>query len=79
MSTCLAPAATPAHNSLFPPIEQETRSHVNTACAAFHLTRSPQTLRTWACFDNGPLRPSRINGRLSWSVDDIKNLLNGGK
>lgn len=62
----------------FPPIETETRSHVDTACAAFHLTRKPQTMRAWACLENGPLRPIRINGRLSWSVSDIKRLLSGG-
>lgn len=61
----------------FPPIEQETRSHVETACAAFHLTRKGQTLRAWACLENGPLRPIRINGRLGWAVADIKRLLNG--
>jgi len=63
----------------FPPIDQETRSHVNTACAAFHLSRQPQTLRTWACLENGPIRPIRINGRLAWPVADIAALLNGGK
>lgn len=61
----------------FPPIEAETRSHVNTACAAFHLTRKPQTLRAWACLENGPMRPIRIGGRLAWAVADIKILLNG--
>lgn len=61
----------------FPPIETETRSHVDTACAAFHLTRKPQTMRAWACLENGPIRPRRINGRLSWSVADIKRVLNG--
>lgn len=63
----------------FPPIDQETRSHVNTACAAFHLMRTPQTLRAYACLENGPIRPTRINGRLAWSVADIKRLLNGGQ
>ena len=61
----------------FSPIDQETRSHVDTACAAFHLTRQPQTMRAWACLENGPIRPTRINGRLAWSVADIKRLLNG--
>ena len=63
----------------FPPLDKETRSHVETACAAFHLTRQPQTMRAWACLENGPIRPARINGRLSWSVADIKRLLNGGQ
>ena len=61
----------------FPPIEQETRSHVETACAAFHLSRKPQTLRAWACFENAAIRPIRINGRLAWAVADIKRLLGG--
>lgn len=62
----------------FPPIDQETRSHIETACAAFHLSRKAQTLRAWACLENGPIRPRRINGRLSWAVADIRNLLSGG-
>lgn len=63
----------------FPPIKQEARSHVDTACAAFHLTRKSQTMRAWACLENGPIRPTRINGRLAWSVADIKRLLSGGQ
>jgi hypothetical protein len=59
----------------FPSIEYETRSHVDTACAAFWLNRRNQTLRSWACLENGPIRPRRINGRLSWAVVDIKKLL----
>lgn len=62
----------------FPSIEHETRSHVGTACAAFWLNRNPQTLRGWASYENGPLRPTRINGRLAWSVATIRSLLNGG-
>lgn len=62
----------------FPPLALETRSHVETSCAAFHLSRKDQTLRAWACLDNGALRPIRINGRLAWSVADIRNLLAGG-
>ena len=63
----------------FQPIEQETRSHVETACAAYHLNRRAQTLRAWACHENGALRPIRIMGRLAWSVADIRRLLNGGQ
>lgn len=62
----------------FLPLNQENRSHIDTACAAFHLTRKSQTLRAWACLENGPIRPTRVNGRLAWSVAEIKNLLNGG-
>jgi len=49
-------------------LDQESRSHVETACAAFHLTRKGQTLRSWACLENGPIRPIRINGRLACEV-----------
>ena len=61
----------------FPSIEHETRSHVGTACAAFWLNRNPQTLRGWASYENGPLRPTRVNGRLAWAVATIRALLNG--
>jgi len=56
----------------------ETRSHVETACAAFHLNRASQTLRVWATYESGPIRPTRIHGRLAWPVAEIKRLLNGG-
>lgn len=67
------------HQNLeFPSPEAEKRSHVGTALAAYWLGRQNQTLRKWACLDNGPVRPVRINGRLAWPVADIKRLLNGG-
>ena len=59
----------------FVPLHMETRVAVPTAAAAHYLTRQPQTLRGWACLQNGPLRPLRINGRLAWRVDDIRSLL----
>lgn len=55
------------------------RQTLTTAKAAKALNRAPQTLRTWACYENGPIRPVRINGRLAWPVDEIAQLLNGGK
>lgn len=45
--------------------------------AAAALNRRPQTLRKWACLENGPIRPVRINGRLAWRVSDIQALLSG--
>jgi hypothetical protein len=57
-------------------LENEQRTHVTTNEAAVYLNRRPQTLRTWACLENGPLKPIRINGRLAWSVNEIKSLLN---
>ena len=56
---------------------RENRTAIDTNEAAFHLGRKPQTLRKWACYEDGPLRPIRINGRLAWAVADIKRLLNG--
>ncbi|WP_420476241.1 DNA-binding protein [Noviherbaspirillum sp. ST9] len=55
------------------------RQALNTAEAAKALNRAPQTLRKWACLENGPIRPIRINGRLAWPLDEIARLLNGGK
>jgi hypothetical protein len=45
--------------------------------AAAAINRCPQTLRKWACLENGPIRPIRINGRLAWRVADLQKLLNG--
>ena len=56
---------------------QTIRTSVKTAFAANLLNRKPQTLRKWACLENGPIRPIRINGRLAWPVDEIAALLNG--
>ena len=59
----------------FVPLDQEKRTNVDTECAAYHLNRQPQTLRGWACLENGPLRPIRVNGRLAWPVAELKKLL----
>lgn len=57
------------------PLNQESRSVLTTREAAVHLNRAPQTLLLWACKENGPLLPRRINGRLAWSVADIRRVL----
>jgi hypothetical protein len=59
----------------FVPLDLEQRTHVDTASAAHHLGRRPQTMRAWASTERGPIRPVRINGRLSWSVAEIRRLL----
>lgn len=59
----------------FPPLELVTRPTVDTAAAAFYLNRRPQTLRIYACHENGPLRPIRVQGRLHWKTDDLRRLL----
>jgi hypothetical protein len=48
-----------------------------TAEAAAAINRKPQTLRKWACLENGPIRPLRINGRLAWRVADLRALFDG--
>ncbi len=50
---------------------------LTTKLAAKAINRAPQTLRKWACLENGPIRPIRINGRLAWRVSDLQKLLNG--
>ena len=57
------------------PLDRETRVTIPTSEAAAHLNRRPQTLRTWACLENGPLRPHRVMGRLAWSVAEIRRVL----
>jgi hypothetical protein len=44
--------------------------------AAKALNRKPQTLRKWACYGTGVLRPVRINGQLAWRASDILAILN---
>ena len=56
----------------------ESRTVIDTNEAAFHLGRKPQTLRKWAVYENGPLRPIRIHGRLAWNVADIKRIVAEG-
>jgi hypothetical protein len=63
----------------FTSLAQERRSHVDTACAAYHLGRRPQTMRVWACLETGPIRPKRVNGRLAWPVSSIRLLLSDGQ
>ena len=59
----------------FPPLELVNRPTVPTEQAAYYLNRRPQTCRAWACFENGPLRPFRINGRLAWPVAELRRVL----
>lgn len=59
----------------FVALTAETRSAVDTATAAYHLSRQPQTLRAWACLENGPLRPVRVHGRLAWPVAELRRVL----
>ena len=56
-------------------LERETRATLPTTEAAFHLNRAQQTLRLWACLEDGPIRPLRIHGRLAWPVSELRRLL----
>ncbi len=69
---------TPPLDLTFPPLENVTRTHVDTAAAAYYLNRRPQTLRGWHCHGDYPtagLRPLVLNGRLNWSVSAIKSAM----
>lgn len=58
----------------FPPLALVTRPNLTTAETAYYLNRRPQTLRIWACLENGPLRPTRIGGLLAWNTATVKAL-----
>ena len=57
------------------PLALETRTALTTPEAAGHLNRAQQTLRIWACREDGPIRPIRINGRLAWPVSELRRVL----
>ena len=57
------------------PLEQVTRPNLTTAETAHYLNRRPQTLRGWACLENGTIRPRRIGGLLAWNTAEVKTLV----
>jgi hypothetical protein len=59
----------------FPQLDSITLPTVKTDAAAHYLNRKAQTLRVWACLENGPIRPLRINGRLAWPVAELRKVL----
>lgn len=61
----------------FPPLSLVNKPNLTTAELAYYLNRREQTLRGWACNEDGPLRPLRINGRLAWPVADLRKVLGG--
>jgi predicted site-specific integrase-resolvase len=63
------------HRALFE--RTNVDQHVPTDEAATLLGVAPQTLRRWACEGSGPLRPRKLNGRLRWSVAQIRAVLAG--
>lgn len=68
-------SATAPPSPAFVSLDRETRAAVDTSTAAYHLNRKPQTLRGWACHEDGPLRPVRVHGRLAWRTADLRALL----
>lgn len=62
-------------NVPYPPLEQVTKPNLTTSELAYYLNRRPQTLRGWACKENGLMRPKRIGGLLAWPVSELKSLL----
>ena len=64
-----------AFGPAFVSLDRESRTTVDTETAAYHLSRRPQTLRTWACKEDGPLRPIRVHGRLAWPVAELRRVL----
>lgn len=58
----------------YPPLALVTRPNLTTAEAAYYLNRRPQTLRGWACNEDGPIRPIRIGGLLAWNTATVKTL-----
>ena len=58
----------------YPPLEQVNKPNLKTEEAAYYLNRRPQTLRGWACLENGPIRPRRIGGLLAWPTAGVKEL-----
>jgi len=65
----------------WPDIASVTDEHVPTDAAAHYLGRQPDTLRKWGSGtgkNKAPLTPIRVNGRLLWPVDRIREILKGG-
>lgn len=64
-----------AQLQIYPPLESVTRPAVDTASAAYYLNRKQQTLRCWATYENGPVIPIRVGGRLAWRTADLRRVL----
>ena len=62
-------------DKIYPPLRDVTNPTVPTPQCAHYFGREDQTLRTWACYETGPIRPIRVNGRLAWPVDQIRKVL----
>lgn len=56
----------------YPPLAEVSKPNLTTAELAYYLDRRPNTLRAWACREDGPIRPIRSHGRLAWPTDQAK-------
>jgi len=54
------------------------RTHLNTNEAANSIDHRPQTLRKWATYQTGPIKPVKVGRRLLWPIESLNKLLNGG-
>lgn len=68
-------SSSPAAEERYRPLDQVVRPMLTTTEAAFYLNRRPQTLRVWACREDGPIRPIRLHGRLGWPLAEIRRYL----
>lgn len=51
------------------------RDNLTTAEAAHFLNLKPQTLRRWACYQNGLISPARVGRRLGWPVKEVAEVI----
>ena len=56
----------PAKTVQLTPLALETRAVLPTPEAAGHLNRAEQTLRIWACREDGPIRPILSASMADW-------------
>ena len=59
----------------YPALAEVTHTMVPTVQAAYYLHKKPRTLNQWACYANGPIQPKRVNSRLYWPTDAIRQLM----
>jgi len=57
------------------PLSEVTATHIPTKDAAHYLNRSQSTLMRWQRQGISEVSSLKMQGRLSWSVKDIKKIL----
>ena len=56
-------------------LKEGSRLYYSTNETAELLNFRTDTLRAWACFSKGPIKPRKIGNRLAWMASDIRELL----